>query len=50
MVGYQVDNVDEQTRTNIHALSVIRNHGFSVQAIKGYASDLADIGTGVVSV
>jgi hypothetical protein len=30
---------DEQTRANIHALSGIRTHDLSVQAIKAYASD-----------
>jgi len=30
------------TRTDIHALSGIRTHDFSVQAVKSYASDLAD--------
>jgi len=33
-------NDDKYTRTNIHALSGVRTHGLSVQAIKAYASDL----------
>jgi hypothetical protein len=31
------DDEEEQTRTNIHALSGIRTHGLSVQTIKAYA-------------
>jgi hypothetical protein len=47
MIGWQVnDDGDEQTRTNIHALSGIQTHGLSIQAIKAYASDRAAIGTG----
>jgi hypothetical protein len=34
-------NDDEQTRTKIRALSKIRTHGLSVQALKAYASDCA---------
>jgi hypothetical protein len=45
MIGWQV-NDDEQTKTNIHALSGIRTHSTSVQAIKAYASDRAATGTG----
>jgi hypothetical protein len=37
IVGWQV-NDNEETRTNIHALSVMRTHCLSVQAIKAYAS------------
>jgi hypothetical protein len=36
---------DEQTRTNIHALSGIRTHSLSVQAIKACASDGVATGT-----
>jgi hypothetical protein len=36
---------DEQTRTNIHALSGIQTHGLSVQANRTYASDRAATGT-----
>jgi hypothetical protein len=39
-------NDDEQTRTNIHALSGIRTHHLSILAIKAYASDRTAIGTG----
>jgi hypothetical protein len=47
MIGWQVNNDgDEQTRTNIHALSGIQTHSLSIQAIKAYASDRAAIGTG----
>jgi hypothetical protein len=45
MIGWKV-NDDEYTRTNIHAISGIRIHGLSVQAIKAYASDRAVSGTG----
>jgi hypothetical protein len=34
-VGWKVNDDDEQTRTNIHALSGIRTHGLSVQVIQG---------------
>jgi hypothetical protein len=46
MIGWQV-NDHEQKRTNIRALSGIRTHGFSVQAIKAYASDREATGTGI---
>jgi hypothetical protein len=36
IIRWQV-NDDEQTRTNIHALSEIRTHGLKVQDIKAYA-------------
>jgi hypothetical protein len=39
-------NDDELTRINIHALSGIRTHSLSIQAIKNYATDLAATGTG----
>jgi hypothetical protein len=42
-----VNDDDEQTRTNIHALSGIRTHGLSVKAIKAYASDRTVTGTGM---
>jgi hypothetical protein len=45
MIGLQA-NDDEQTRTNIHALSGIRIHSLSVQAIKAYASDRKSTVTG----
>jgi hypothetical protein len=48
MIGWQVNN-DEQTRTNIHALSWILTHGLSIQAIKACASDHAATGTGLSS-
>jgi hypothetical protein len=35
-----------KTKTDIHAVSVIRTHVLSDQAIKAYASDGAAIGTG----
>jgi hypothetical protein len=38
MIRRQV-NDDEQTTRNAHALSGIRTHGHSVQAINAYASD-----------
>jgi hypothetical protein len=41
---------DEQTRTNIHALSEIGIHSLSVQAINAYASDRAASGTGEMTV
>jgi hypothetical protein len=41
MKGRQV-NDDEQTMTNIHALTGIQTHGLSVQA--AYASDIATRG------
>jgi hypothetical protein len=34
MIGWQVNDGEEQTRTNIHALSGIQTHGLSIQAIK----------------
>jgi hypothetical protein len=40
------DDGDDQTRTNIHALSGIRSHGLSIQAMKTYASDSVATGTG----
>jgi hypothetical protein len=45
MIGLQVDDGDEWTRTNIYALSGIRTHVLSVQAIKPYFSDSADTWT-----
>jgi hypothetical protein len=50
MIGWKVtdDDDDEHARTNIHALSAIRTHGLSVQAIKAYVSDRAATGTGRV--
>jgi hypothetical protein len=39
-------NDDECTRTHIHALSGIRSHGLSYQAINAYASDRVATGTG----
>jgi hypothetical protein len=42
-----VNDDDERTRTNIHALSGIRTHGLSVKAIKAYASDRTITGTGM---
>jgi hypothetical protein len=41
-----VNDDDEWTRTNIHALNGIRNHSLRVQVIKAYASDHATTGTG----
>jgi hypothetical protein len=38
-----------QTRTDINALSAIRTHDLSVQAIKAYASHRTDTGIGYVS-
>jgi len=38
-------NNDEWTRININALSGIRTHDLSVQAIKGFTSDRAATGT-----
>jgi hypothetical protein len=46
MIGWKVNDDDEQTRANIHALSGIRTHGLSVQAINAYTSDRAATGTG----
>jgi hypothetical protein len=40
MIGWQVNDDGEETRTNIHALNGIR----TLQAIKAYASDRAAIG------
>jgi hypothetical protein len=40
----QVNHDDEQTRTNIHTLSGIRNHGLGVHAVKAYASDREALG------
>jgi hypothetical protein len=45
MIGWEV-NSDEYSRTNIHALSGIRIHGLSAQAIDAYASYRAATGTG----
>jgi hypothetical protein len=45
-----VDDDDDQMRTNIHALSGIRSHGFSVQESKAYPSHCAAAGTGVKKV
>jgi hypothetical protein len=46
MTGWQVtDDDDEQTRTNIHALSRIQTHSL-VHAIKAYAPDRTATGTG----
>jgi hypothetical protein len=39
IIGWQVNEDNEQTRTNIHALDGIRTRSPSVQAIKAYASD-----------
>jgi hypothetical protein len=36
-----------KTRKNIRALSEIRNHDLSVQAIKAYVSDRTASGTGI---
>jgi hypothetical protein len=44
MIGWQVNDNDEQMRTNIHSLSGIWTHGLSVQAIKDYISDHAATG------
>jgi hypothetical protein len=41
MIGWQVNDDDEYTRTNICALSGIRTHDVKFQAIKSYASDRA---------
>jgi hypothetical protein len=46
MILSQVNDDDEWTRTSIYALSGIRTHDLSLQAIKAYASDLAATGTG----
>jgi hypothetical protein len=46
MTGWHVNNDDEQTKTNILALREIQTHGFSVQAMKAYASDRAAAVTG----
>jgi hypothetical protein len=46
MIEWWVNDDDEQTRTNIYALSGIRTHGLSVQEIKGYASGHAVTGAG----
>jgi hypothetical protein len=46
MIGWQVNEHYESTRTNIHDLSGIRTHGLSVRAIKTYGSDRAATGTG----
>jgi hypothetical protein len=47
MIGCQVnDDDDEQTMTNIHALSGIQTHSLRVQVIKAYASDRVATGTG----
>jgi hypothetical protein len=46
MIGCQVNDDDEQTMTNIHALSGIQTHSLSVQVIKAYASDRVANGTG----
>jgi hypothetical protein len=43
-----VNDEDEQTRTNIHALSGIQTHGLSFQAIKAYDTDCTATGTGLV--
>jgi hypothetical protein len=43
-----VNDDNEHTRTNIHALSGIRTHGLSVQAIKAHASHHGASGTGCV--
>jgi hypothetical protein len=40
-------NVEKHTRRNINALSRIRTHGISVQAIKAYTSGHVAIGTGL---
>jgi hypothetical protein len=44
MIGWEV-NDDEQTRTNIHALSGIWTHSLSIQTIKAYASERVATGT-----
>jgi hypothetical protein len=46
MIGLQVNNDDKYTRTNIHALSGIRTHSISVQAIKACTSDRVATETG----
>jgi hypothetical protein len=45
MIGRQVDDDVEYMRTTIHALSGIRTHCLSVQAIKAYTSDYTATGT-----
>jgi hypothetical protein len=44
MTGWQVN--DEETTTNIHALSGIRTNSLSFKAIKAYASDNTATGSG----
>jgi hypothetical protein len=46
MIGWHMNDDDEQTRTNIHALSGIWTHGLSVQVITAYTSDRTATGTG----
>jgi hypothetical protein len=44
-----VNDDDEETKINIHALSGIRTHGLSLLAVKIHASDSAATGTGISS-
>jgi hypothetical protein len=44
--GLYLYRTPQRRKTNIHAVSGIRTHDLSDQAIEAYASDIVDIGTG----
>jgi hypothetical protein len=46
MIGWQVNDDDEQMWTNFRAFSGIWTHGLSIQEVKAYISDRTATGTG----